>query len=168
MCYMMLNHLGVQTEIKLLGIMYGLPASWKDAIILIIKPGNNPTNPTCYWPSALSSHVGKTTERRITERMTFYIESKGWLSPDQSGFRKRRGTMDSVICLETEIIYKSVWKEGLLIHLYKMRIKGRTFNCVRASAMREDSIKWQASVIHVLLVLLELISESNNHVFKLS
>lgn len=31
-----------------------------------------------------------------------------------------------------------------------------------------DSIMWQASVIHVLLVLLELISESNDHVFKLS
>lgn len=135
-CYMILNHLGVQTEIKLLGIMYywlpvtGLPASWKDAIILIIKPGKDPTNPTCYWPSALSSHVGKTTERRITERMTFYIESKGWLSPDQSGFRKGRGTMEPVTCLETEIIYKSVWKEGLLITLFKMRIKGRTLNCV--------------------------------------
>lgn len=81
--------------------------------------------------------------------MTFYIESKGWLSPDLSGFRKRRGTMDPVICLETEIIYKSVvadlfdvekaydmvCKEGLLITSFKMRIKGRTLNCVKETLL---------------------------------
>lgn len=72
-------------------------------------------------------------ERMITERITYYVESKHLLSPFQSGFRKGRGTMDPVVCLETDIrkaqitkevvvavfldiekAYDMVWKEGLL------------------------------------------------------
>ncbi len=38
--------------------------------------------------------AGKIMEQMITERMTFYIESRELLSPYQSGLRKGRRTMD--------------------------------------------------------------------------
>lgn len=109
-CYSMLKHLGFLTQMKLLGLYNKvwvegrLPISWKEAIIIpIAKPGRDPTNPANYRPIALTSHVGKIMERMIVERMTFYVENKGLLSLYQSGFRKGRGTMDPVVCLETEI-----------------------------------------------------------------
>lgn len=81
-----------------------LPTSWKDAVIIpIIKPGKDLTNPPNYRPIALTSHVGKIMERMIVERLTFYIENRGLVSPYQNGFRRGRGTMDPVVCLETEI-----------------------------------------------------------------
>ena len=49
------------------------------------------------------SHLGKIMERIITGRLTFYMESRGIPPPDQSGFRRGRGTMDPVMCLETKL-----------------------------------------------------------------
>ncbi len=37
-------------------------------------------------------------ERMITERMVFYLGSRGILSPHQSGFGRGKGTMDPIIC----------------------------------------------------------------------
>ena len=61
MCYIMLKHLGKQTEHQLLGIYNKiweegrLPTSWKEAIIIpIIKPGKDPTTPTSCRPIALT------------------------------------------------------------------------------------------------------------------
>ena len=103
-------------------------------IIPIRKPGKDPSNPKNYRPIALTSYIGKIMERIITERLFFYMESRGILSPHQSGFRRGRETMDPVMCLETEIrkahvnkesvmavffdvekAYDMVWKEGLMI-----------------------------------------------------
>ncbi|KAI2655937.1 RNA-directed DNA polymerase from mobile element jockey [Labeo rohita] len=156
--YSMLKQFGILMQMKLLGLYNKsweegrLPISWKEAIIIpIAKPGKDPMNPANYRSIALMSHVGKIMEWMIVERMTFYIESKCLLSPYQSGFRKGRGTMDPVVCLETVIrkaminkesvmavfldvekAYDMAWKEGLLIKLDKMGIKGRTFNWVKS------------------------------------
>ena len=128
-----------------------LPTGWKDAVIIPIrKPGKDPSNPKNYRPIALTSHIGKIRERMITERLSFYMESRGILSPHQSGFRRGRGTMDPVLCLETEIrkahvnkesvmavffdvekAYDMVWKEGLMIKLNMIGIAGRTYNWIK-------------------------------------
>ncbi len=47
----------------------------------------------------------------ITERMVFYLGSRGILSP-QSGFGRGRGTMDPIICLETGVKKAQVNKES--------------------------------------------------------
>lgn len=99
---------------------------------------------------SLTSSMGKIMERMITERLTYYIESRGLLSSYQSGFRKGRGTMDPVVCLESDIrkaqvnrevvvavffdvekAYDMVWKDGLLIKLYKMGITGRAYSWIK-------------------------------------
>ncbi len=84
-------------------------------------------------------------------RLVHVIEKKKLLSSYQSGFRKGRNTMDSVLCLEAEIrkaqvnkevlvgvffdvekAYDMVWKEGLLLKLERMDIKGRMYNWIKS------------------------------------
>ncbi len=119
-------------------------------IIPIRKPGKDPSNPKNYRPIALTSHIGKIMERMITERIAFFLESRGILSSHQSGFRRGRGTMDPIICLETEVkkdqvnkesvmavffdvekAYDMVWKEALMIKLDMIGITGRTYNWIK-------------------------------------
>ena len=82
---------------KVLGLYNNV---WQDEIR---KPGKDPINPSSYRPVALTSPVCKLMERRITERLTYFLESGGLMSPGQSGFRKGRGMMDPVLCLESVI-----------------------------------------------------------------
>ncbi len=83
-------------------------------------------------------------ERIITKRLTHFIEKKEILTHCQSGFRKGRGTMEPIICLEHEIrkaqsnkesvtatffdvekAYDMMWKDGLLIKFMLMGVGGR-------------------------------------------
>ena len=41
----------------------------------------------------------------------YFLEERGLRAACQSGFRKRRGTMDSVVCLESEVRKAHVNKE---------------------------------------------------------
>ena len=127
-----------------------LPSVWKQAIIIPVpKPGKDPSDPSSYRPIALTSHLCKIMERMVTERLTYFLESKALLSPCQSGFRKGRNTMDSVLCLESDIrkaqtnkevvvsvffdvekAYDMLWKEGLVIMLKSLGIGGRAYNGV--------------------------------------
>ena len=102
-CYVMLAHLSDKVLVLYNRVWEEgkLPGSWEEAVVVPIrKPGKDPTRPTSYRPIALKSHVCKILERRITERVTHFLESRGLVSPHQSGFRKGRGTMDPVRCLE--------------------------------------------------------------------
>lgn len=101
-CHVMLKHLGVEASLKLLGLYNKvweagkLPVGWKEAVIIPIrKTGKDSSNPMNYRPIALTSHIGKIMERMITERLTFYMESRGMFSPHQSRFRKGRGNGSS-------------------------------------------------------------------------
>lgn len=86
-------------------------------------------------------------ERIINDRLVYTVETKGLIQNYQSGFRRGRGTMDPLVYLEDAIrraqvnkesvvavffdiekAYDMMWKEGLLIKLSHMGIKGRIFN----------------------------------------
>jgi len=45
---------------------------------------------------------------KITERLTYYLDSRNLRSKYQSGFRKGRGTMDPIACLEAEVMKAQV------------------------------------------------------------
>lgn len=156
-CYGMLKHLGERSLLKLLEIYNKvwkegkLPSEWKEAVVIPIrKPGKDPTNPINYRPIALTSNLCKIMERMITERLSYELESRGVLNSCQSGFRKGRSTLDSVLRLENEIrkaqankesvvavffdiekAYDMMWKEGLLIKLSKLGVEGRVFNWIK-------------------------------------
>lgn len=155
-CYKMLEHMTDNTLVIVLRLFNRvwdsgqLPSVWKEAIIVPIrKPGKDPSDPSSYRPIALTSHLCKIMERMVTERLTYILESKALLSPYQSGFRRGRNTMDSILCLESDIrkaqtnkevviavffdiekAYDMLWKEGLLIKLKSLGIGGKAYNWV--------------------------------------
>uniref|UniRef100_A0A669EWH7 Reverse transcriptase domain-containing protein n=1 Tax=Oreochromis niloticus TaxID=8128 RepID=A0A669EWH7_ORENI len=155
-CYTMLNQLSESAKDLLLGLYNRvweggkLPQSWKEAVVVPIrKPGKDVTNPGNFRPIALTSHVCKVMERMITERLTYYLETRGFISKYQSGFRRGRNTMDPVLCLEHEVTkaqtnsesvvavffdiekaYDMMWRDGLLIKLCKLGIRGRMYGWI--------------------------------------
>ncbi len=53
-------------------------------------------------------------EKMGTERLTHFIEKRGLMTKYQSGFRKGRGTLDPMICLENEIRKAQINKESVI------------------------------------------------------
>ena len=53
-------------------------------------------------------------ERLVNGRLMHFIEERGLMASCQSGFRKGRSTMDSIICLEDEIRKAQVKKETVV------------------------------------------------------
>lgn len=154
--YNMLRHLsnkGIQKVLNLFNKVWEegkIPTGWKEAVILPIrKPGKDASNPANYRPIALTSHLGKLMERLVNGRLMHFIEERGLMASCQSGFRKGRSTIDSIICLEDEIrkaqlkkefvvavfidvekAYDMLWVEGLLIKMHMLGIGGNMFNWV--------------------------------------
>ena len=80
------------------------PETWRQATIIPIpKTGKDTTNPQNYRPIALTSCLCKTMERMINKRLTWYLETNNLITNLQTGFRKKRGTIDHLIRLETYI-----------------------------------------------------------------
>lgn len=156
-CYIMINQLSESFKDVLLK-MYNkiweegkLPQSWKEAVIVPIrKPGKDCTNPENYRPIALTSNVCKIMGKMINERLMYYVENNKYLSKYQSGFRRGRNTMDPAVCLEHDIrkaqinresvvavffdiekAYDMMWREGLLIKLGKLGIKGQMYRWIK-------------------------------------
>lgn len=125
---------------------------WKESLIVPIRePGKDLHNPSSYRPIALTSRVGKTMERMVNDRLNYWVETEGLLQSYQSGFRRGRGTMDPVVCLEDVIrraqvniesvvavffdiekAYDMLWTKGLQITLQQVGTGGRMFWWIEA------------------------------------
>ena len=80
------------------------PETWRQSIIVPIpKSGKDTSNLQNYRPIALTSCLCKTMEWMINSRLTWYLKTNGQITNMQTGFRKRRGTIDHLIRLETFI-----------------------------------------------------------------
>lgn len=141
-CYKMVENLNHQAQLVILQLynkvweLGVLPSAWKHSVVIPIgKPGKDKGETTSYRPIALTSNLCKIMERMVTDRLTYILESRNLLIPQQSGFCRGRSIMDPVICLEDEIrkaqakkellaaiffdvekAYNMLWKEGLLFN----------------------------------------------------
>lgn len=128
-----------------------LPEQWKEAIVVpICKPGKDPSVAESYRPIALTSHVGKVMEKMINDRLIYFLERNALLKSHQYGFRRGRSTTDPSLILENEIrkaqvnkecvvavffdvekAYDMMWREGLVIRLHQMGIRGKMLRWVK-------------------------------------
>ena len=173
-CYSMLENLSDKGKDVLLS-MYNkiwmnscIPRTWKESIIIPIrKPGKDPHVANNYRPIALTSQMGKTMERMINDRLAYWMEHKGLRQNYQSGFRKGRGTMDPIVYLEDTIrkaqvnkesvvavffdiekAYDMLWKDGMLIKLRILGIKGKMFQWIKgflSDRTIQVKINWELS-----------------------
>ncbi|GBL76973.1 hypothetical protein AVEN_12638-1 [Araneus ventricosus] len=97
------------------------PLSWlKATVILIPNPGKDKQDPNNYRPIALTSCLSKLLERMVGARLMHVLEMSKWFTPFQSGFRKRRGTIDNLLKLETSIREAFVRRKHLVLIFFDM------------------------------------------------
>ena len=65
-------------------------------IILILKPGKDPTKAASYRPITLLEVLGKILEKLINERVYGFAERNNLFHQQQFGFRKARGTETAI------------------------------------------------------------------------
>ncbi|GBM83252.1 hypothetical protein AVEN_79345-1 [Araneus ventricosus] len=104
----MLKHLGESSLLTILLLFNRIwqekvfPLSWLKAIVVPIpKPGKGKQDPNNYRPIALTSCFSKLLERMVSARLMHVLERSRWFVPSQSGFRRRRSTIDNLLKLET-------------------------------------------------------------------
>ena len=69
------------------------PTMWKHGrVVMIPKPGRDPSLPEAYRPITLLSVLGKVLEKVIKTHIDHHIESHNILHPRQYGFRSKRST----------------------------------------------------------------------------
>ena len=128
-----------------------IPKLFKHAIVVpILKPNKPKTDPASYRPISLTSHLGKILETMFTNRLQQKLEAYRKLNKLQSGFRKKRQTLDQLaklihnaeksrnmnkttvaVLLDLEKAFDLLWREGALDALQKLNISGRAFNYIQ-------------------------------------
>ena len=136
--------------------------SWKTAIIIPAPtPGKVLSDPGSNRTIVLTSCLCKTMERMVNSRLTWYLERHMVITEYQSGFRRRRSTVDNLVTLEIQIrdafvgrkhlvsfffyleeAYDTTWKHGILLDLYKTGLRGclPMFICDRYFKVRVRNI----------------------------
>ncbi len=129
-----------------------LPSNWKQSLIIPVpKPLKDPASASSYRPIALTSALCKLMKRMVKTRLYWIMESNGHLSPTQSGFRKKRSTIDNLarldnciqigkkngfytlaITMDQEKAFDLLWMKGLIYKLHKKGIRGAMLNWIRS------------------------------------
>jgi ribonuclease HI len=155
--YEIIKHLPTSSHRLLLKILNQswnqgiVPKKWKHSIVLpLLKAGKDPSQISSYRPISLTSSLSKLLEKIITNRLEWFLNQNQILSPNQTGFRKNRSTLDQIIRLQDEInkfiqnkghtlglfldfekAFDLLWHSGLLSKLRKIGLYGNIFNWIK-------------------------------------
>ncbi|CAB0040812.1 unnamed protein product [Trichogramma brassicae] len=92
------------------------PSGWKrQRLVLLLKPGKPPDEPSSYRPLCMLDTAGKILERIICDRLEAFTERPGGLSERHYAFRKGRSTIDAieyVVSTAREAIAGKRWYRG--------------------------------------------------------
>jgi hypothetical protein len=114
------------------------PSAWKvGKVILIPKPGKDPTIPGNSRPITLLSNLSKILERILLKRLSSHAEESNIIRPEQLGFRERSSAIHHVlrlvegvtrgfnvrrptdaVFLDVARAFDRVWHDGLLYKLH--------------------------------------------------
>ncbi|KAG5888659.1 hypothetical protein JTB14_014852 [Gonioctena quinquepunctata] len=118
------------------------PREWKFAsIVMIPKPGKDPTKLDSYRPISLINVPGKIFELILKQRLSEYIEINNIIPPYQHGFRAEHSTQNALIEFTTNVVtslnaghctvaifldiqkaFDKVWNAGLIQKLISINI----------------------------------------------
>ena len=131
--------------------MVDIPQQWRvGEIVPLLKDGKPPAAIGSYRPVCLTSCLGKWLERVLGARIRWELESRGWFSNWQAGFREGRSVDDQLVRLAQEIwdgfqarektalvlfdfarAYDRVWRDGLLWKLVGAGVGARMVRWVQ-------------------------------------
>lgn len=120
-----------------------IPQAWKEALVTLIpKPGKDPTTFKGYRPISLLSTIGKLFDKIMTARIKKELLEAGWFCPEQSGFLELHGCGDhlyrasddvncalrigketTMICLDVEAAFDTIWHPGVTIKIIHAPMK---------------------------------------------
>lgn len=73
------------------------PKTWKTGrLVLLLKPGKPPGEPSAYRPLCLLSTAGKAVEGLLASRLVEELDELGAISDAQHGFRRKRSTVTAI------------------------------------------------------------------------
>ena len=130
-----------------------MPSKWKVAEVKFLRKNRKSYHdPGAYGPISLTSYLGKCLERIVTHRLYRFSEHFNLIDKEQEGFRRFRGTVDTLLRLTQDVVdgfnrrestaalfidiekaYDSVWHDGLLYKLSEMGIRGRVWEWIKIS-----------------------------------
>lgn len=81
-----------------------VPTIWKVAeVIMILKPGKEPTEAKSYRPISLLPVLSKLMEKLLLKRLKILIDQRNLIPDHQFGFREQHSTIDQVHRIASEI-----------------------------------------------------------------
>lgn len=128
-----------------------IPSEWKKADVKFLRKAGkkNYNTASAYRPISLTSCLGKCLERIITVRLNGFIEHNKIIDLEQEGFRKFHSTTHALMRLVQDIYngfnnkeislvafidmekaFDSVWRDGLLVKMHNLGIRGDIWNWV--------------------------------------
>ena len=128
------------------------PSEWKvSKIIPLLKPNKDKQQIKSYRPIALTSCLGKLTERMINRRLVWRLDKDNVFHPSQCGFRPKSGTTDALlkitekcheglhqkkysvlVFLDLEGAFDKVWWDGLITKAACIGIAGNMLQALKS------------------------------------
>ena len=139
------------------------PAAWKEGTILPFHKPNKPKEePSSFRPITLLSCLGKVLEKILKRRLEFFIENNNILNPNQNGFRREQGTLDTLLRIDNEIrnslasneisifvyvdlknAFDSIWCKGLISKLIDFGLTGNLLRILDSFLTnRQNQVKY--------------------------
>lgn len=162
--YPMLQNLPQDAKMKLISMYNTMlntgryPHIWRSAIIVpIAKPNKPPHEISSFRPISLLSCVSKIIEKMLARRLSWYITRNNFVSPNQTAFKTKHSTMDSllhlqhyvsdalssknhvtVLATDFEKAYDRVGVHAVLQQLARWGVGPKVFNLVKAFMTRRS------------------------------
>ena len=129
---------------------------WEEADVIFLKKDGKDTyaSPGSYRPISITSYIGKLLEKILVNRILNHLKLENLHDEDQEGFSEKRNTIRYLnrlnlgikedimknytsigLFIDLEKAFDSIWKQGLIVKLHKIGIKGNILKIINTFLM---------------------------------